>query len=47
VWLHQAAGEPKTVRWYNAGHGLGPQARIDQLEWLRQTVGTVPPARGR
>ena len=47
VWLHRAASEPKTVRWYETGHGLGPQARIDQLEWLHRTVGTVPPARGR
>jgi predicted esterase len=39
VWLHRAASEPKTVRWYEAGHGLGPQARVDQLEWLRRTVG--------
>ena len=40
VWLHRAASEPKTVKWYDAGHGLGPEARADQLEWLRRTVGT-------
>ncbi len=45
VWLHQAASEPKTVKWYEAGHGLGPQARIDQLEWLHRAVGTTPPRR--
>jgi hypothetical protein len=39
VWLHRAASEPKTVKWYEAGHGLGPQARVDQLEWLHRTVG--------
>jgi dienelactone hydrolase len=46
VWLHRAAGEPKTVKWYDAGHALGPQARIDQLEWLHRTVGTRAPGRG-
>src|ERR687896_1210915 len=45
VWLHLAAGEPKTVKWYEAGHGLGPQARVDQLEWLHRTVGTRAPSR--
>jgi dienelactone hydrolase len=30
----QAAEEPKTIRWYPAGHGLNPQAKIDRLEWL-------------
>jgi dienelactone hydrolase len=46
VWLHRAASEPKTVKWYEAGHGLGPQARVDQLEWLHRTVGTRAPSRG-
>jgi uncharacterized protein len=45
VWLHRAASEPKTVRWYETGHGLGPQARVDQLEWLHRTVGMKAPAR--
>jgi len=39
VWLHLAASEPKTVKWYDAGHGLGPEAWEDQLEWLSRTVG--------
>lgn len=43
VWLHRAASEPKTVKWYEAGHGLGPQARVDQLEWLHRTVGMRKP----
>ena len=47
VWLHRAAGEPKTVKWYDAGHGLGPQARVDQLEWLHRTVAMAPPERRR
>jgi dienelactone hydrolase len=45
LWLHSAAGEPKTVKWYDAGHGLGPQARVDQLEWLHRTVGMRAPDR--
>lgn len=45
VWLHRAASEPKTVKWYEAGHGLGPQARVDQLEWLHRAIGTTAPTR--
>lgn len=45
IWLHSAATEPKTVKWYDAGHGLGPEARVDQLEWLHRTVGTRAPVR--
>jgi dienelactone hydrolase len=47
VWLHRAASEPKTVKWYDTGHGLGPQARVDQLEWLHRTVGMRAPDRLR
>jgi dienelactone hydrolase len=47
LWLQRAGSEPKTVKWYDAGHGLGPQARIDQLEWLHRAVGTASPARAR
>ena len=43
--LHAAARDPKTVRWYDAGHGLNPQAFVDQLDWLHRTVGTTPPGR--
>jgi dienelactone hydrolase len=43
LWLHSAASEPKTVKWYDAGHGLGPQARVDQLEWLHRTIATRRP----
>ena len=37
--LHAAAPEPRTVRWYEAGHGLDPQAAVDRLDWLRQEIG--------
>ena len=29
-----AAGEPKTVRWYDAGHGLNRQATADRIDWV-------------
>jgi dienelactone hydrolase len=37
--LHRAAPEPKTIRWYNAGHALGSQALIDRHEWLNGQIG--------
>ena len=37
--LHRAAPEPKTVLWYDAGHGLNQQARNDQLDWLHEEIG--------
>ena len=35
----QAGSEPKTIRWYAAGHALNGQAYRDQAEWLRNTIG--------
>ena len=40
--LHDAAPEPKTVRWYDAGHGLTPQATLDRHDWLVQQIGLDP-----
>jgi hypothetical protein len=37
--LHDAAPEPKTVRWYGAGHGLNLQALRDRHEWLNEQIG--------
>lgn len=37
--LHAAAPEPRTIRWYNAGHGLNPQAIADRHEWLNGQIG--------
>jgi dienelactone hydrolase len=37
--LHAAAPEPKTIRWYNAGHSLNPQALFDRHEWLNAQIG--------
>ena len=41
--LQEAARQPKTVRWYDSGHALNPQAALDMLAWLHDTVGTTPP----
>jgi uncharacterized protein len=37
--LHAAAPEPKTIRWYDAGHGLNQQAVFDRLDWLHEEIG--------
>jgi predicted esterase len=34
----EAAREPKTALWYDAGHGLNEQAIRDRQEWLRQVL---------
>jgi dienelactone hydrolase len=34
--LHEAATEPKTVVWYDSGHGLPEQAWCDGAEFLRE-----------
>ncbi|HLM68140.1 MAG TPA: acetylxylan esterase [Longimicrobium sp.] len=41
--LHAAATGQKEVRWYDTEHALNPEAYVDQLRWLSQTVGTTPP----
>lgn len=38
----RAASEPKTVKWYELGHGLGVPAKVDELNWLHETIGTAP-----
>jgi poly(3-hydroxybutyrate) depolymerase len=35
----RAGSEPKTIRWYAAGHALNGQAYRDQAEWLRKAIG--------
>jgi cephalosporin-C deacetylase-like acetyl esterase len=35
----QTGSEPKVVKWYDAGHGLSPEAFKDQIEWLHWQVG--------
>lgn len=40
--LHQAASEPKRVAWYDAGHALNGQARLDRYAWLREQLALAP-----
>jgi dienelactone hydrolase len=34
-----AAGEPKEIGWYEAGHGLDDSARLDRAAWLKGHLG--------
>ncbi|WP_331056377.1 alpha/beta hydrolase family protein [Longimicrobium sp.] len=38
--LHRAAGPSHTVKWYESGHRLPRQARLDQFQWLHEHIGT-------
>jgi uncharacterized protein len=40
--LHAVAPEPRTIRWYDAGHGLNQQALLDRLDWLHEQIGLDP-----
>ena len=42
--LHAAVGDPKTILWYDAGHGLNAEAARDRLSWLHQRLGMRDPA---
>ena len=37
--LHAAAPEPKTILWYDAGHGLNQKASLDRHDWLVEQIG--------
>ena len=37
--LHKAAPEPRTILWYDAGHGLNQQATFDRHDWLHREIG--------
>jgi dienelactone hydrolase len=37
--LHTAAPQPRTIAWYDAGHGLNQQAAFDRLDWLHEEIG--------
>ena len=43
VALARAAPQPKTIRWYDAGHGLNVAADRDQLRWLARELGLGGP----
>ena len=34
-----AAQDPKETKWYEAGHGLNPEATQDRIAWLREKLG--------
>ena len=40
--LHTAAPQPKTVRWYDAGHSLNQQAVDNRHDWLVEKIGIDP-----
>lgn len=37
--LHSAAPQPRTILWYDAGHGLNQQAAFDRMDWLHEEIG--------
>jgi len=37
--VHARAPHPKTILWYDAGHGLNQQALFDRLDWLHEKIG--------
>ncbi len=42
--LFAAASEPKTIRWWDTGHYLPPEAIADAAAWLAGTLGASPGA---
>lgn len=41
--LHRAAGDSHTVRWYDSGHALPAQARVDRWQFLAEHIGIAAP----
>ncbi len=41
--LHRAAGASHTVQWYDSGHALPAQARIDRWQFLAERIGIAAP----
>lgn len=41
--FQEAGSEPKTVRWYDAGHKLTSQAMKDTFEWIANALQLDPP----
>ncbi|HEU4561762.1 MAG TPA: alpha/beta fold hydrolase [Longimicrobium sp.] len=38
--LQAAAPQPKTILWYQAGHGLNQQGLFDLMDWFHEKIGT-------
>jgi dienelactone hydrolase len=36
---YEVASQPKQIVWYDAGHSLGEQARLDRARWLAERIG--------
>jgi cephalosporin-C deacetylase-like acetyl esterase len=36
--FYAAARQPKKILWYDAGHGLNPQAVADRIAWLKEQL---------
>lgn len=45
--LFEAASKPKTVKWYDTGHGLNGRASTDRMDWVIKRVGSLQPAEPR
>jgi uncharacterized protein len=41
--LHRTAGPSHTVQWYESGHALPAQARIDRWQFLSERIGIAAP----
>jgi dienelactone hydrolase len=40
--MHEAASDPKLVKWYDAGHTLNQAAITDRVEWMKKELGVTP-----
>jgi dienelactone hydrolase len=40
--MHEAASEPKLIKWYDAGHTLDQAAAADRVEWMKKQLGVTP-----
>ena len=40
--FYDAASEPKFIAWYDTGHGLNEQARVDRADWLAAQLALEP-----
>jgi hypothetical protein len=40
--VHAAALQPVTIVWYDSGHTLPAQAKVDLFAWFAGSLGTNP-----
>jgi hypothetical protein len=36
---YEAGSQPKRISWYDTGHSLDDQARLDRARWLAEQIG--------